>query len=254
MELKGKTAIVTGGATGMGAATARALGAKGARGVLMVLPALEAEANALAAELGEAAVSLGDVTRDADCRAAAALAEARFGRLDALVNNAGITKFLRHDDLEGLTPEDFHRIYDVNLVGGFLMIRACLAGMRRAGRGAVVNIASIAGVDGSGSSVAYSASKGAVVTMTKSLARALAPTNRVNAICPGVVATEWIARGRSQAFYEEFRGKIEQVLPLRTIVPPEEVARTAAFLIEQETITGEEILVDAGQRLVTASV
>lgn len=254
MELTGKVAIVTGGATGMGAAAARALAAKGARVVIMALPALKAEAERLAGELGEAAVSLGDVTSDADCRAAAALAEARWGRLDALVNNAGVTKFASHADLEALSPDDFHRIYDVNVVGGFLMIRACLPAMRKAGRGAVVNIASIAGVDGSGSSVAYSASKGAVITMTKSLARALAPEVRVNAICPGVVATEWIARGRGQAFYEEFRGKIEKVLPLRSIVPPEEVARTVVFLIEQEMITGEALLVDAGQRLVTVSV
>ena len=254
MELQGKVAVVTGGATGMGKATALALAAKGARVVIMALPVLEAEAKQVAGECGEAAVVFGDVTVDADCRAAAALAESRFGRLDAVVNNAGITKFAAHGDMEALSPEDFHRIYDVNVVGGFLMTRAALPAMRRTGRGAVVNIASIAGVDGSGSSVAYSASKGAVVTMTKSLARALAPEVRVNAICPGVVATEWIARGRGQDFYEEFKGKIEQVLPLRSIVPPEEVARTAAFLIEQETITGEAILVDAGQRLVTVSV
>ena len=254
MELQGKVAVVTGGATGMGKATALALAGKGARVVIMALPTLEAEAKQVAAACGEAAVSFGDVTSDADCRAAAALAESRFGRLDALVNNAGITKFVSHADMEALSPEDFHRIYDVNVVGGFLMTRAALPAMRRAGRGAVVNIASIAGVDGSGSSVAYSASKGAVITMTKSLARALAPEVRVNAICPGVVATEWISRGRGQAFYEEFRGKLEKVLPLRAIVPPEEVARTALFLIEQEMITGEAIVVDAGQRLVTVSV
>lgn len=254
MELTGKVAIVTGGATGMGAATARALAQKGARVVVMALPTLEAEARQIAEECGEAAVSLGDVTQDADCRAAAALAESRFGRLDALVNNAGITKFAAHADMEALSPEDFHRIYDVNVVGGFLMTRAALPAMRRAGRGAVVNIASIAGVDGSGSSVAYSASKGAVITMTRSLARALAPEVRVNAICPGVVATEWIARGRGQDFYEAFKGKLEKVLPLGAVVPPEEVARTTAFLIEQEMITGETILVDSGQRLVTVTV
>jgi 3-oxoacyl-[acyl-carrier protein] reductase len=254
MELNGKTAVVTGGATGMGKATALALAAKGARVVIMALPALEAEAKQVAAQCGDAAVSLGDVTEDADCRAAAALAESRFGRLDALVNNAGVTKFVAHADMEALSPEDFHRIYDVNVVGGFLMTRAALPAMRRAGRGAVVNIASIAGVDGSGSSVAYSASKGAVVTMTRSLARALAPEVRVNAICPGIVATEWIARGRGQAFYEEFRGKVEKALPLRAVVPPEEVARTAVFLIEQEMTTGETLLVDAGQRLVTITV
>lgn len=254
MDLNGKVAIVTGGATGMGAASARALAAKGARVVVMALPELKAEAERLAGELGEAAVSLGDVTKDADCRAAADLAVRRWNRLDALVNNAGITRFVAHADMEALSPEDFHRIYDVNVVGGFLMIRACLPAMRQAGRGAVVNIASIAGVDGSGSSVAYSASKGAVITMTKSLARALAPEIRINAICPGVVATEWITRGRGQAFYESFRGKIEKVLPLRSIVPPEEVARTVVFLVEQEMITGEEVLVDAGQRLVTLTV
>jgi NAD(P)-dependent dehydrogenase (short-subunit alcohol dehydrogenase family) len=90
--------------------------------------------------------------------------------------------------------------------------------------------------------------------MTRSLARALAPEVRVNAICPGIVATEWIARGRGQAFYEEFRGKVERALPLRAVVPPEEVARTAVFLIEQEMTTGETLLVDAGQRLVTITV
>ena len=152
----------------------------------------EATAEAVRAAGAEAAIAQGDVAEDADCRRIAEAA-ARFGRLDALVNNAGITKHVpRHAELDGLSKDDFLRLYAVNTVGPFQMIRACRALLEKAtGQASVVMTSSIAGVTGIGSSVAYAASKGALNTMTLSLARALAPKIRVNAICPGFIDTRW---------------------------------------------------------------
>ena len=137
----------------------------------------------------------GNVAIDADCRKLAAGAMEAFGRIDILVNNAGTTKFAGHRDLDALSAEDFTNIYAVNVIGAFQMIRACVEGLRAHGDGAVVNVSSIAGIEGIGSSVAYAASKGALNTMTLSLARALAPEIRVNAVCPGW----WRRRGSPNA-------------------------------------------------------
>ncbi len=136
-------------------------------------------------------VAQGNVADDADCRRIAAAASGALGRIDILVNNAGTTKFAAHRDLDALSAEDFARIYAVNVIGAFQMVRACVEPLRAHGDGAVVNVSSIAGIEGLGSSVAYAASKGALNTMTLSLARALAPEIRVNAVCPGLVATPW---------------------------------------------------------------
>ena len=125
-------------------------------------------------ELGvETEVLRADVAEDKDCRRLAAAAEARWGRLDGLVNNAGTTKFCDHNDLDGLDKQDFLRIYGVNTVGPYQMARAAAPLMRRGGCGSVVNVASIAGVMGVGSSIAYAASKGALITLGLSLARVL---------------------------------------------------------------------------------
>ena len=133
--------------------------------------------------------------QDDDCRRIAAAAEP-FGRIDALFNNAGQTTFANHADLDAVSAENFARIYAVNVIGAFQMVRACRALLEAApAPGAVVNTSSIAGVTGIGSSVPYAASKGALVTMTLSLARALAPKIRVNAICPGYIDTPWFGRG-----------------------------------------------------------
>ena len=142
----------------------------------------------------------GDVSRDEDCRKIVAAA-APWGRLDALINNAGTTKHVAHDNLDGLSAEDFQRLFGVNTIGPFQMVRAARslleAGAKASGRAsAVVNVSSVAGISGVGSSVAYAASKGALNTITYSLARALAPLIRVNTVCPGYIDTPWFTKGR----------------------------------------------------------
>ena len=117
-----------------------------------------------------------------------------------LVNNAGTTKFCAHQDLDGLSKDDFLHLYAVNTVGPYQMTRAAEKALRQAGTAQVINMASIAGLAGVGSSIAYAASKGALLTMTKSLARVLGPEIRVNAICPGFVQGEWLERQPDRLF------------------------------------------------------
>jgi len=152
---------------------------------------------------GEALVCQADVSQEADCRRLVAQTLAHWGRIDALVNNAGTTKFVAHGDLEGLDEAAFPNLYGVNVIGAFPMVRAARAALTASGHAAVVNVASIAGVKGVGSSIAYAASKGALITMTMSLARVLGPEIRVNAVCPGFIEGEGLAEGRGQAVYDQ---------------------------------------------------
>src|SRR6516225_11275755 len=183
MAQDGFCAIVTGSASGLGAATAEILAKGGARIVVNYSNSKnEAEKTAdicRKAGAAEVVVVQGDVARDEDCRRIVAAA-AGWGRLDVLVNNAGTTKHVAHADLDGLSAEDFQRLYGVNTIGPFQMVRAARslleAGAKASGRpSAVVNVSSVAGISGVGSSIAYAASKGALNTMTLSLSRALAP-------------------------------------------------------------------------------
>ncbi len=252
--IKGKTAIVTGSATGIGAAIAIGLAARGAN-VVVNYSRSEAEAAATAEAAARhgagVCVAQGNVALDADCRKIAAAALEAFGGIDILVNNAGTTKFAGHGDLEALSAEDFSQIYAVNVIGPFQMIRACAPALKASGAGSVVNISSVAGTSGIGSSVAYSASKGALNTMTLSLARALAPEIRVNAICPGYVETRWF-RDR---FGAEATARISEdqaaTTPLRHAGQPDDIADAAIFLCGTASrhITGEMLHVDGGMHL-----
>jgi 3-oxoacyl-[acyl-carrier protein] reductase len=177
-EFDGKVILVTGGGTGLGAAIAVGAAKRGAKALILNYSKSrkEAEATAKAVEAAGAEAKLvqGDVSDDADCRKIAAAA-APYGKLDALVNNAGTTKHVpKHADLDGLSKEDFLRIFATNTVAPFQMLRACRCLLEASGLGSVLMTSSIAGVTGGGSSVAYAASKGALNTMTLSLARALA--------------------------------------------------------------------------------
>lgn len=251
---KGKTAIVTGSATGIGAAIAIGLASRGAN-IVINFSKSENEANATAEKVRAHGVAVllarGDVANDVDCRAIAAAARDAFGRIDILVNNAGTTKFAAHGDLDALSAGDFHRIYAVNVIGPFQLIRACAADLKRDGAGAIVNISSVAGTAGVGSSVAYAASKGALNTMTLSLARALAPQIRVNAICPGYVETRWF----SDRFGAEQTARISsdqaEVTPLKHAGQPDDIADAAIFLCGPASrhITGEMLQVDGGLHL-----
>jgi 3-oxoacyl-[acyl-carrier protein] reductase len=248
-EMTGAVAVVTGGATGIGAAVVRRLAGRGVRCVVNYAHSRD-EAEALAAEVGGIAVQA-DVADDDACRALAKAAVDAFGRIDFLVNNAGRTKFANHEDLDGLSAEDFLEIYRLNTVGPFQMIRACAPAMRESPFGAVVNVASVAGVFGNGSSVAYAASKGALVTMTKSLARVLAPAIRVNAVAPGYVGTGWFEKRMGSEGLAKMDAFVASRTPMAMAAKADDIAGPVVMLLDPgaRAITGETMLIDAGAHL-----
>jgi len=252
MTLRDAVCIVTGSAAGIGAACAERLAAKGAQLAINYTKS-EREAREVAAACeakgGRAIVVQADVSCDDHCRRLAAAVLEKWGRIDALVNNAGTTKFAQHGDLDALQADDFQRIFGVNVIGPFQMVRAVVPAMQRQGAGTIVNVSSIAGIMGMGSSVAYAASKGALNTMTLSLARALGPAIRVNAVCPGFVETRWLTSGLG-AEYEGKKKNYEAITPLKATVLPEDVADAVIWLLEGASkVTGELITVDSGVHL-----
>ena len=259
-EYEGFVVVVTGASSGLGRAIAEQAAEQGAAVVVVNYASNQAEAEAtgrlVEAHGAQAVLVKGDVAEDADCRRIAAAAEP-FGRIDALFNNAGQTTFANHADLDAVSAENFQRIYAVNVIGPFQMVRACRAGLEAArAPGAVVNTSSIAGVTGIGSSVPYAASKGALVTMTLSLARALAPKIRVNTICPGYIDTPWFGRGLPAETVEGLRQNAARSTPLQLASKPEDIAGAAIFFASPAArhITGETLMVDAGSHLGRASL
>lgn len=248
--MKGAVAIVTGGGTGIGAAVVRRLSARGVRCVINYASSRD-EAEALASEVEGAVAVQADIAEDSACRALAAAAVEAFGRIDFLVNNAGRTKFANHEDLDALSADDFIDIYRLNTIAPFQMVRACAPRMRENGIGAVVNIASVAGVFGNGSSVAYAASKGALVTMTKSLARALAPAIRVNAVAPGYVGTGWFEKRLGEAGFAALNARIAGQTPMAMAAGADDIAGPVVMLLDPDNrvMTGETLLLDAGAHL-----
>jgi 3-oxoacyl-[acyl-carrier protein] reductase len=255
----GLCAIITGSASGLGAASAAILAGPGARLVINYSSSQkEAEETAdLCRKAGaEVVVVQGDVSRDEDCKKIVAAA-ASWGRLDALINNAGTTKHVAHENLDGLSAEDFQRLFGVNTIGPFQMVRAARslleAGAKASERAsAVVNVSSIAGIAGIGSSVAYAASKGALNTMTLSLARALAPLIRVNTVCPGYIDTPWFTKGRGVEGAAKVRDSVVAKVPLKRASTAEEVAQLVCFLATpaSSNMTGEVVRMDAGAHLI----
>ena len=259
MSKDGLCAIVTGSASGLGAATAAILAKGGGKiAVNYSNSKKEAEETAdLCRKAGaEVLVVQGDVSRDEDCKKIVA-AVGGWAKLDILVNNAGTTKHVPHDNMDGLSAEDFQRIYAVNTIGPFQMIRAARAlleaGAKASGRAsAVVNISSVAGISGGGSSVAYAASKGALNTMTQSLARALAPLIRVNTVCPGYIDTPWFTKGRGEAGAKQVRDSVIARVPLKSASSADDIAQLVCFLALPQSgqMTGEYVRMDAGMHLI----
>ena len=260
-DFDGFTVVVTGASTGLGRAMAVETARRGAGLVVVNFASSEQEAEEtarlIAAEGSKAVLVRGDVAQDADCRRIAEAA-AGTGRIDALFNNAGVTKFAPdHSDLDAVDAEDFLRLYAVNVVGAFQMVRAARSLLEAAPQpGAVVNTASIAGVVGNGSSVPYAASKGALTTMTLSLARALAPRIRVNAVCPGFIDTPWFGKAMDAERVDRLRAGAAAATPLKVASTAEDIACSAVFLASPASrhITGETLLVDAGLHLGGASL
>jgi 3-oxoacyl-[acyl-carrier protein] reductase len=248
-----RVAVITGGGTGIGAATARRLARQGwAVAINYRVSRTEAEETAAAccADGGDAVTVQADVVRDADCRRLVGAALERWGRIDALVNSAGLTRAVDAADLEAVTAEDFHGMCAVNVVGPFQMTRAVAPAMKHAGRGVVVNVSSMGAVTGQASSPAYSATKGALNTLTLTLARTLAPEIRVNCVCPGLVDTRWNRAQLGDARYEPVLARYKETTPLRHALTAEDIADAIVWLIEgAEWVTGEILMVDSGQHL-----
>lgn len=247
-----KVAIVTGSATGVGAATALGLSRRGYN-VVVNYSKSEEEAKASEAACRQAGADAllvrGDVSDDAACRSMVGAAISRWGRVDALVNNAGISSFAGTTNWDALDASTFQKIIGVNVIGAFQMVRACAPHLKEA-NGAIVNVSSIAGALGIGSSVAYIASKGAINSLTLHLARALAPEVRVNAVCPGLISTRWFVDGIGVQNYENLKRQYEQSTPLGKACTAEDVAEAVIWLIEgARTTTGELILLDSGMHL-----
>jgi NAD(P)-dependent dehydrogenase (short-subunit alcohol dehydrogenase family) len=254
-DFDGAVVVVTGASTGLGRAIAVETASRGAKAVVVDYASSAKEADEtcdlVRAEGAEAIAVQGDVGDDAACRAVAEKARS-YGRIDALFNNAGTTTFAGHADMEAVSDEDFLRIYRINVVGPFQMLRAARALLEATERpSAVVNTSSIAGVAGIGSSVPYAASKGALNTMTIDLARALAPKIRVNAICPGFIDTPWFGKGIGAAGQAAVRERAAAATPLKVASSAEDIAVAAVFLASPAArhITGETLLVDAGSHL-----
>jgi 3-oxoacyl-[acyl-carrier protein] reductase len=253
MSAAAKVALVTGSATGVGAATALMLAQRGYAVVINYSrSADEARASEAACRAAGADTLLvrADVSQDADCRALVDATVQRWGRVDALVNNAGVSVFGAAASWDALDAEAFQRIYAVNTIGTFQMVRACVPHLK-ATRGCIVNVSSIAGSLGMGSSVPYVASKGAMNAMTLHLARTLAPDDvRVNAVCPGMITSRWFVDGMGQQAFDTLKAGYERVAPLGRASSPEDVAEAIVWLVDgAKTTTGELLLLDGGMHL-----
>jgi 3-oxoacyl-[acyl-carrier protein] reductase len=255
LELKGKAAVVTGSSSGdgVGGECAKLLASRGCNVVVNYASnkqgADEVVADCEAAGVKALAVK-SDVADDDDCRALVQAAVDAWGRLDVLINNAAVTKTIPHQRFDLLDADEFQRNYAVNLIGNYQMCRAAAPHLKATGDGAIVNISSIGALRGAGSSIAYAASKGALNTLTLSMARALAPQVRVNALCPGGLLGSWTKKIMTKEQYEARVRQAETEFPLQRGVWPIDVARGALFLVEHAVaMTGECLRMDAGEHL-----
>ena len=244
-RLEGKIALVTGAATGMGAAILKLFAQQGARVALNYRASRqEAEEVAAAASVagGDVFLVQADVADESQVKRMFDELSGRWGGLDVLVNNAGWSKVTPHAQLDDLTDEIWDRTMNVNLRGAFYCVRQAVPLMRRNGGGVIVNNASSSAWHAAGSSIAYSAAKAGLVNMTRALARALAPEIRVNAFAPGMIETKFA--GWPQDSFDRTRA----TTPLGRLPTVEEVAQVALFLAAEATaLTGQTILVDGGR-------
>ena len=245
-SLSGRIALVTGGSNGIGASTVRRLAAEGATLVVGYNQGAERARQLIADLPGSAHSAVRIVLEDSSSiRQAAAEIEAKFGRLDILVNSAGYTQPVAHSDLEGLSDELFDSVLVSNVRGVFSTIRSMVPLLRKSQNGVIVNVSSISAFVGLGSSIAYSASKAGLDTMTISLARVLGPSIRIMSVSPGPVATDFVA-GRGRAALEQ----IAKDTPLRRVVEPEDVAEAIFACVSHLRVsTGVKIVVDGGSHL-----
>ena len=242
--MKERVVIVTGGGTGIGRAISEHFAQAGARVVVNYSRSrddAEDTVKGIKSKGGAAIAVAADVSKQADATGLMDRAVAEFGRLDYLINNAGWSQRVPHERLEDLSDEIWDRVFETNLRGAFYCVRAAVPHLRKQKDAAIVNVASVAALMGQGSSIAYAASKGGMVTMTKSLARALAPDIRVNAVLPGFVRT------RFAGWTEDHFAATEKITPLRRLATAEDCARAAMFFAAFALgTTGETLIVDGG--------
>ena len=243
MEIKGKVALITGGGTGVGKGVALRLAKEGTN-ICINYAHSEKEAYETKADVEALGVKCNvykaDVANDEEDKAMIAAILQDFGQLDILVNNAGRTHFVQHSDLDGMKSEYFDDIFALNVKGTFFMCRAAADALKKS-HGVIINITSIAGVTGLGSSIAYAASKAAEISITKSLARVLAPEVRVIGVAPGIVLTRWVEG------HADHIDKLAGETPLQKVAEPADIAQTVyALIAHADFVTGQNLIVDGG--------
>lgn len=248
-EQERPVALVTGSATGVGAACVLKLAQRG-YDVVVNYSRSQTEADstaALARKHGADAIVIQcDVSKEASVIEMLSSVKKRFGRLDILVNNAATTEFIPHDRLDDLNEEMWDRILAVNLKGPFFVTRAAAELLGEGEGGSVVNVSSVAGITGSGSSIAYCASKAGLNNLTRSMARVLAPAVRVNAICPGPIDSRWIREGNPNWDLD----KMVADYPIPKASSPDDIADAVlALAIDTKMVVGQALNVDGGQTL-----
>ena len=250
MKLQGKTAVITGGGTGIGRDIS-VLFAKEGAAVAINYSKSEAEALETASQVkkigSKTSIFRANVASDLDVRRMIADIKQKFGRIDILVNNAGVTQFIDFSDLEGLTEDIWDKLLAVNLKGSFFCSRAVAPLMKEQGAGKIINLASVAGLSGQGSCIAYCAAKAGVISLTKSLGRTLGPNILVNAIAPALTETRWLdGVERAPIMRENFKN----ASALKRMGTPQDVAEVALSLAaDWNFVTGQTIVVDGGRML-----
>jgi ketoreductase RED2 len=236
-----RVALVTGSTSGIGESVVRRLAASGARVVINSTTSVAA-GEAMVAELGRETAHYvqGDIAVADDATRMVAETVDRFGRLDVLVNNAGTTERIAHNDFEAASPEVFRRLFDVNVVGAWQVTVAAMPHLVASGAGSIVNVSSLAGVRPTGSSVPYAVSKAALNHLTRLLANVVAPSVRVNAVAPGLVDTPWTAE------WPDLHEAIKVMSPMGRAAVPDDVAQVVMTLLDSTYVTGQVWVVDGG--------
>jgi ketoreductase RED2 len=242
--LAGQAVLVTGSSSGIGEASARAFAQLGA-GVLVNSARSVEAGEAVAASLPDALYVQGDITEPEVPERLVAAALERWGRLDTLVNNAGTTAVIPHHDVQAASVDVWRRIFEVNVFATWAMSVAALPALGDGPGGSIVNVASVAGVRPTGSSIPYAASKAALNHMTALLARVVGPAVRVNAVAPGLVDTPWTED------WDVVREVVQQVTPLKRSGRPDDVAEVVVALARASYVTGQVVVIDGGLSLAT---
>lgn len=241
-------AIVTGAASGVGAATALLLAERGydvALNFNRSAGLMDETVLACRAAGADTLVVQGDIASDETCRRLAGESVQRWGRIDAVVNSAGATRFVPISDLEGVSAQDFHDVFAVNTVAAFQLARAAAPHLRE-GSG-IVSVSSVSSQMGNGSSLPYVVSKAALNALTLGLARALAPKVRVNAVLPGLIEGRWMRDGLGDETYQRVKGQYADSALLERVATPQHIAAAIAWLLDQACLmTGQLMVVDAG--------